>query len=813
VLLSESLKQYISNKYDQHPDMFKSDLETIDRLRTAAITVQEPHTSGITKISAYAAQLVWIGGKFPIDIGVDFTWYPALGFHKETATSRSNIRFELANVLFNLAALNSQLALSINRTTADGLKAANNYFCQAAGILNYLKSEIIPDLRSLPPEDMDTLTLESLEQLMLAQAQECSWSMAIKNGYKDGLIAKLAAKVSDFYDQAAEYGTKSDTISTEWLHHVSAKHHHFAAAAQYRAACDCLEKRKYGEEVARLRDSLNCVNEGLKEAKWINKIVLGDLNGLKMKVADDLKRAEKDNDVIYLMPVPSKAELKTLDRAEMAVPKKPTTISDPSSSLGDRGIYGHPLFVRLVPYAVHVAASIYADRRDRLINNNIIDELENLTNQVRDLLQSLNLPGSLQALEKPLGLPPTLVAHAEEIRQQQGLHRIRRSMRDIETLKTNDVAIFQDGVESLRAEAGDDDRARQKYGTDRWTRLSSQQAGETLYAKVTEYEGYLKSAASSDELVKNKLKDCEAVLKVMEGTDRDLEEYVPSSRRAVMPPALEKEAAKLRSILDEISRTESRRRKKAESLREKARADDINNAILAETARLEREFPMHKIEPAQFEDLFEKRLQRYDDDRKMVLDEKEEQEHITSQVQEANTAFNNVRRGDTSSREREQALQRLDAAYLKYKEIVQNLDTGRKFYNDLSKLLIQFRDESREFNYQRRVEAGNVESDLLNAMSALSLTKSTALQEQKEREELRSQYNTKAPQTEPLAAPVPTRAPVTLPTPGMWSPEVGIKFGSPAQVPVGSANAHNPAYPSAQMQAGRWDPNQKIRFG
>ena len=384
VSLADALKQYISKNYDQHPDMFKQDLETIDKQRIEAVTTLEPHVSGIRKIASYAAQLVWIGGKFPIDIGEEFAWYPALGFNTQSPITESNLRFELANVLFNLAALYSQLAYSLNRTMTEGLKAASNYLCQAAGVIEYLKSDIIPDMRSTPPEDMDTMTLESLQQLMLAQAQECSWSVAVKNGYKDALIAKLAAKVSDFYDQAAEHGTRSDTVSTDWIHHMSAKHHHFAAAAQYRAACDCLEKRKYGEEVSRLRDSLACVNEALKESKWVNKVVLADLNGLKIKVAEDLKRAEKDNDMIYLANVPSKSELKTLDRASMAVAKKPNDIADPATSLGDRGVFGQPLFSRLVPYSVHVAASIYADRRDRIVNSSIIDELETMTTKLRE---------------------------------------------------------------------------------------------------------------------------------------------------------------------------------------------------------------------------------------------------------------------------------------------------------------------------------------------------------------------------------------------------------------------------------------------
>ena len=303
---------------------------------------------------------------------------------KHIEESQNNLRFELANVLFNLAALYTQLAISLNRSTTEGLKSASKYFCQAAGVIAYLKMDIIPEMRSTPPEDMDTMTLECLEQLLLAQAQECSWSMAIKNGYKDALISKLAAKVSDFYDLGAECGTKSDIISTEWIHHMTAKHHHFAAAAQYRAACDCLEKRQYGEEVARLRDSVTCVDEALKESRWINKVVLGDLNGLKTKVSEDLKRAEKDNDMIYLVPVPSKSELKTLGRASMAIAQKPTDISDPSSTLGDHGTFGQPLFSRLVPYAVHIAASIYAERRDRIVNGTIIDELENMTNKLKE---------------------------------------------------------------------------------------------------------------------------------------------------------------------------------------------------------------------------------------------------------------------------------------------------------------------------------------------------------------------------------------------------------------------------------------------
>lgn len=195
----------------------------------------------------------------------------------------------------------------------------------------------------------------------------------------------------------------------------------------------------------------------------------------------------------------------------------------------------------------------------------------------RSLLQSLNLPGSLQALEKPLGLPPTLVSHAEEIRQQEGLHRLRRTIHETAKLKANDEAIYEEGKELLRSEAADDDQARLKYGTERWTRLSSKQAAEKLYSQSTEIAGYFQSADSSDELVRTKVKDHEAVIQVLSGTDRDLEDYVPSSGRAQMlPPQVHRAASELRSVLSEVSRIESRRKQKAESLRREAKLDDIS---------------------------------------------------------------------------------------------------------------------------------------------------------------------------------------------------------------------------------------------
>lgn len=136
----------------------------------------------------------------------------------------------------------------------------------------------------------------------------------------------------------------------------------------------------------------------------------------------------------------------------------------------------------------------------------------------------------------------------------------------------------------------------------------------------------------------------------------------------------------------------------------------LDSALLEETGRLEREFPMQKIQPSQFEGLFEEHLRRYDSDRNMLSEEQKKQDELEAQLRDANKAFTTARKGDSSTKEREKALQDLEVGYLKYKEIISNIDTGRKFYNDLARIVGRFREDCKKFVNQRRLEASRMET-------------------------------------------------------------------------------------------------------
>lgn len=788
LVLSDAIKQYISSKYDQHPDDFRDDLQEIDALRNAATSSLEAHSTYLDRIHQYAAQLIWLTSKFPVDIGADFTWYPAIGYHTDRACVQNNIRFELANVLYNLAGLHSQLALGSNRSTPDGLKTACGHFMSAAGVLSHLKASIIPDMRSSPPEDMDELTLESLEKLMLAQAQECFWQKAVKDGSKDGTIARLAIQVSDYYNEAREWAIKSQAVTSEWIHHMNAKHHHFAAAAQYRASCDCMEKRKRGEEVARLLDAQDCANEGLKESRYVSKTVVTDLTNLKTRIQQVLKGAEKDNDTIYLEPVPSKSELRPLDRAAMVHARVPQQVTDAPTLLAD-GQLGRPLFSKLVPYSVHLAASVYSDRRDRLVNTKIVSQYEALTTKCHELLASLNLPGALQAVEKPLGLAPSVASHAQQVRQQGGIQRLETVIVETDKLRDEDNAIYTQAVDLLTQEAAQDEAARRKHGTQSWHRSRSEDANPKLFAQIGEIEGYLKQAATSDRLIQQKVRANQSLIRLLGGTDRDLEDYIPNSRRAHITPEVEREAGNLRIILNNLDRLIGRRKRRIEQVQTKAKADDVSRDLLREAAKLEREKPMQAIETAQFEDFFDKRLNMYAVDQREIASDAEAQERLLQQVQQANNTWNAARKGDSSTKEREEAIQNLEACFVAYQEIIKECEQARTFYNQLAGLVSRFRDDCRAFVLARREEAAALESDMANTLAQVQLQRQNELNlaqaQQRQRTQKSAQQVMRGHEPQ-MAAPRPTRAGIVPPKvpeadagpkSGVWTPDVGIRFG------------------------------------
>lgn len=87
-----------------------------------------------------------------------------------------------------------------------------------------------------------------------------------------------------------------------------------------------------------------------------------DMQNLQATVKSSLERAVRDNDLVYVSPIPPANQLAALVGAGMVKLSTPTEIAEPVAWLmsGDAGM--GPLFSALVPYGVHLALSEPGDR-------------------------------------------------------------------------------------------------------------------------------------------------------------------------------------------------------------------------------------------------------------------------------------------------------------------------------------------------------------------------------------------------------------------------------------------------------------------
>lgn len=386
--------------------------------------------------------------------------------------------------------------------------------------------------------------------------------------------------------------------------------------------------------------------------------------------------------------MPAKSDLPILDRARLASPKIPPEVASPLDFLGENAVFGPPLFAKLVPFAVHGAVALYEERRNRLVGTQIVQELQNLNDKMRDILRDLDLPGSLQALEKPLGIPNHVQQHAEEVRQADGLVSLERSFRDVENVRADNVRRHHDGKALLEHEAEHDQQLRLRYGTERWSRPDgrSDAVGKELHARADEIQGYLDHSASSDALVRAKFDASFDHLSLLAGPDRGLLDFVPSSRTVDIPDTLKAAIGQLRRAYNDVLRLESRRRKRADAVEDHRARDDVRPDILREAARIERAHPNAEISPIQFDDFFGQRLARtYDAAVEASHRDAAEQERLLAEVERANREFDAQRKraGSAGGEPRSRALQALEDAFDAYKEVRHNLGLARTFYNDL----------------------------------------------------------------------------------------------------------------------------------
>ncbi|KAM4743658.1 rhophilin-2 isoform 2-T2 [Anableps anableps] len=238
---SAPFKDFILEHYNEDGRTFEDELADLMDLRQACRTPSRNET-GVELLAKYYSHLPLIENRFfspTRQTGIFFTWYDSF---TGVPVCQQNLSLEKASVVFNMAALYSQIGTRSDRQTTVGLAEAISSFQKAAGMLSHLKETFT----HIPSYDMSPAMVSMLIRLMIAQAQECLFEKIALPGVLNQFtslikMAQEAAKVSEIYDQVHQSMIQmpiKDNVPFFWstmslvkTNHYRAIAHHFMASA------------------------------------------------------------------------------------------------------------------------------------------------------------------------------------------------------------------------------------------------------------------------------------------------------------------------------------------------------------------------------------------------------------------------------------------------------------------------------------------------------------------------------------------------------------------------------------------------------
>ncbi|XP_055949723.1 rhophilin-2-like isoform X1 [Argiope bruennichi] len=238
------LKDFILEHYSEDSSKYEKAIKEFMDIRQAVRTPTRDH-NGVKLLFGYYNLLYFIDRRFfppHRNMGIFFEWFDSL---TGVPSTQKTIAFEKASVLFNIAALYTQIAAKQDRLTSSGVDAAVDNFLRAAGMFRYIRD----NFSNAPSMDLSPGTLDTLIQLMLAQARECLFEKLIPGVEKLGLqpcleVAQEAEQVSSVYRTVHKVMSSSsvkDYVPYSWISLLLVKSEHYRALGHHYAAVGLLE--------------------------------------------------------------------------------------------------------------------------------------------------------------------------------------------------------------------------------------------------------------------------------------------------------------------------------------------------------------------------------------------------------------------------------------------------------------------------------------------------------------------------------------------------------------------------------------------
>ncbi|XP_057348304.1 programmed cell death 6-interacting protein isoform X3 [Manis pentadactyla] len=676
--------------------------EELSKLRRAALgRPLDKHEGALETLLRYYDQICSIEPKFPFSenqICLTFTWKDAFDkgslFGGSVKLALASLGYEKSCVLFNCAALASQIAAEQNLDNDEGLKIAAKHYQFASGAFLHIKETVLSALNREPTVDISPDTVGTLSLIMLAQAQEVFFLKATRDKMKDAIIVKLANQAADYFGDAFKQCQYKDTLPKYFYFQevfpvLAAKHCIMQANAEYHQSILVKQLKRFGEEIARLQHAAELIKTvASRYDEYVNVKDFSD------KINRALTAAKKDNDFIYHDRVP---DLKDLDPIGKATLVKSTPVNVPiSQKFTD-------LFEKMVPVSVQQSLAAYNQRKADLVNR-LIAQMREATTLANGVLASLNLPAAIEDVSGDT-VPQSILTKSTSVIEQGGIQTVDQLIRELPELLQRNREILDESLRLLDEEEATDNDLRAKF-KERWQRTPSNELYKPLRAEGTNFRSVLDKAVQADGQVKECYQSQRDTIALLCKPEPELNAAIPSAN-----PAKTMQGSEVVNVLKSLLTNLDAVKKEREGLE-----NDLKSVNFDMTSKFLTALAQDGV--IDEEALSVTELDRiYGGLMTKVQESLKKQEELIKNIQVSHQEFSKMKQSNNEANLREDVLKNLATAYDSFVELVANLKEGTKFYNELTEILVRFQNKCSDIVFARKTERDELLKDLQQSIA------------------------------------------------------------------------------------------------
>eukprot|EP00879_Flechtneria_rotunda_P013649 GHRR01014259.1.p1 GENE.GHRR01014259.1~~GHRR01014259.1.p1 ORF type:complete len:727 (+),score=319.48 GHRR01014259.1:344-2524(+) len=543
------------------------------------------------------------------------------------------------------------------------------------------------------PVDLSPECLSMMEKLMLAQAQECVFHKAVMDKKSPGTLARLAKQAGNMYGEVSAIFNQPAVVQhfeRSWVAHTQMKAALYDVNALMEQGRQYNSETKIALEVAVLSEAFKRMQSVKALAKAVSKEMAESLKGQEEQLTVALTKAQKDNNAVYLERVPVFADVPAIAPALVVKPAPPTNLDASTENL----------FSGLIPDSSAKALSKYTDMVDSLSREQL-GKLAEATDAARLALKQADLPDLLEALDgsAAASVPEGLLRDMEEVNTIGGTQHLREILQEMGELRHHVDADLAACQTALDEEAAADVAARSTYG-DEWRVPQSSTLAKHLWEKLHSYRSTMSQAAESDSKVIQRMNENEAAFAAL--TPDAAASQLPRLQAPLVSTGPADPAvvvASLRRNMEALDQLSSERAGLEEALKELKAKDNILPKLMAAGS-------------SNTDTLFDRELKKYDEIKADVARNVARNTELLSAITRDAQAFKAVFEVPAWRASCEAAAAGIKGALKTYKEVLDHLTEGLRFYMSLQDAVKQHQQQCSDYAYTRALQRDDLKQDL-----------------------------------------------------------------------------------------------------